>query len=90
MNSMSMVDTQWHVFQACALTSHSTGTNLDSYLDALNPLRALPGANALHRNKDLHTNVALPEIGMVGFMNQPAAQRLVDRMFGTPTIKKFQ
>ena len=49
------------LFQACALTGHSTGTNLDSYLDALNPLRALPGANALHGNKDLHTKVVLPE-----------------------------
>ena len=34
-------------FEACAISGHSVGTNLNSYLDVENPIRALPAAQAM-------------------------------------------
>ena len=35
------------LFEASAISGHSVGNNLNSYMDVLNPIRALPAAQAM-------------------------------------------
>ena len=35
------------LFEASAISGHSVGKNLNSYMDVLNPIRALPAAQAM-------------------------------------------
>ena len=65
------------LFQERSCTGQSMGTNLDSYLEPLNPLKVLPGAHALHGNKQIHTQVVLPDNGMIRSMNQAAVTHLI-------------
>ena len=56
----------------------------------MNPLKGLPGTHELHGNKQIHTNIVLPDIGMIGLMNRAAVEHLIQFIFGNPTIKEFQ
>ena len=76
-----------YLFQACARTGHSTGTNLYSYLNSLNLLKGLPGAHAFHGYNQIHMKVVLPDIDMIVAMNQAAAERLI-QFFLAPLLSK--
>jgi hypothetical protein len=69
------------LFQATARTGHSTGTNVDSYLDRKNPARALPAANAIHGKKNLFTESVVPKLDSIGESNSAAFKALMNRMF---------
>ena len=56
----------------------------------MNSLKGLPGAHTLHGNNQIRMKVVLPDIGMIGSMNQAAVELLIQFIFGTPTTKEFQ
>jgi hypothetical protein len=77
----------------CARSGHSIGNNSQSYLDADNFCRALPGAHCLAGNDDCITEtVTLPDICNLGVGCMPAFMRLYDDVFlegcGVPEFAK--
>jgi len=63
------------LFMVVARTGHATGAVVDAYLDAMNPLRSLPAANALHGNA-LNMNPVMPNIDAVGKGNRQQVESL--------------
>lgn len=78
-------------FMVVARTGHATGAVVDAYLDAMNPLRSLPAANALHGNA-LNMNPVMPNIDAVGKGNRQQVEKLMDALFliGVPDFQRGQ
>jgi hypothetical protein len=68
------------LLEVCARSGHSTGTSLESYMDIMNPLRSLPGANALHGNP-LRMKPVMPRMDAVGAANRVQVEKLMDALF---------
>mmetsp|Transcript_10357 Transcript_10357/g.17598 ORF Transcript_10357/g.17598 Transcript_10357/m.17598 type:complete len:493 (+) Transcript_10357:230-1708(+) len=79
------------LFMVVARTGHATGAVVDAYLDAMNPLRSLPAANALHGNA-LNMNPVMPNIDAVGKGNRQQVEKLMDALFliGVPDFQRGQ
>ena len=75
------------LFYLCGLSGHATNTS-DSYLDNNDIGRAMPGVNALHGKKNLHTPAVTPSLDALG-VDKDCALRLMDEIFQC-NIPKFE
>ena len=76
------------IIEVCARSGHSTGTCIESYMDAMNPLRSLPAANALHGNP-LNMKPVMPQMDAVGRPNREQVEKLMDELFRVD-VPEFQ
>jgi hypothetical protein len=69
------------VFQACTRTGHSANTSIHSYTDTTHPAKAIPAANVLAGQSNIHTHIVLPKLNAIGLLNAAQVDKLVDKLF---------
>ena len=54
------------VFEACSRSGYATETNLDSYLDKMNPARGIPAANEFIGKANINEKIIVPSLSPIG------------------------